>query len=546
MKKELNEKSKIKNSSKLFFSGVLILTISNLIIKAIGLMFKIPMNEKIGDEGAGYYNTAYTIYTYLYMVSTAGLPTAISIIISDSRARGQIKQVKRILRIAVWLFVIIGIIGMSIMLIGAQPMSKAIGAENTKYAMYAIAPTLFLICVSSALRGYFQGYQQMVPTAISQLIEAVCKLGVGLAFAEYAIRQNYPIYIVAAYAAVGLTVGEGLGMVYLVFSKLLFKEHNYDAEFLEGKLEDDTVSPTMEILKKMIVIALPIAISASVMSLTNLIDMFLVMNRLQSAAGFSEMMANKLYGAYNMSVTLYNLPQTFVVAISVSIIPAISTYIAKNNRIKTAETIGSAFRLASMIAFPAGIGFLILSKPILDLLYYSRPEDVVIAAPLLSYLGIAVMFIALVSLSNSVLQAIGKINVPVFTMLIGGVVKIAANYILVGNPDININGAPIGTMCCYGIIAVLNLIVIKRHYKEISIVKMFGKTFISAVIMGIFGYLVSQPVSSFMGAKAGIILTIGGCMVIYFLTLLAIGGFTREDILMLPKGEKIAKLLRIK
>jgi len=292
--------------------------------------------------------------------------------------------------------------------------------------------------------------------------------------------------------------------------------------------------------------AVPVTVGSAVLSLTNLIDMFLVMNRLQSAAGFSEMMANKLYGAYNMSVTLYNLPQTFVVAISVSIIPAISAFIAKNNRVKTAETIGTAFKLASMIAFPAGMGFLILSKPILNLLYYSKPEDVVIAAPLLSYLGIAVMFIALVSLSNSVLQAIGKINVPVFTMLIGGLVKIAANYILVGQPDVNINGAPIGTMCCYGIIAILNLIVIKKNYKEVSVIKMFSKTFISAAVMGVFAYLMINPVSTYLGQKLGVVAVIGGCVVIYFLMLLAIGGFTKEDILMLPKGEKIAKVLKIK
>ena len=210
-------KFKLKNSSKLFFSGVLILTVSNLIIKVIGLLFKIPMNHTVGDEGMGYYNTAYTFYTYLYMVSTAGLPTAISIMISDSKANCQFKQVKRIYRIAMVLFIVIGLLGTSIMLFGAEPMSKAIGAVNTKYSMLAIAPTLFLICISSALRGYFQGYQQMGPIAVSQLLEAVCKLAIGITFAKYALDQGYPIYIAAAFAAVGLTIGVGLGMMFLVF-----------------------------------------------------------------------------------------------------------------------------------------------------------------------------------------------------------------------------------------------------------------------------------------------------------------------------------------
>ena len=183
----LDKKNKIKNSSKLFFSGVLVLTITNLLVKVIGLMFKIPMNHIVGDEGMGYYNSAYTFYTYLYMVSTAGLPTAISIMISDSRANRQIKQVKRIFRLAMLLFIVIGVISTMIMFFGAGIMSSAIGAAPTKYSIMAISPTLLFICVSSALRGYFQGYQQMVPTAVSQFLEAACKLGVGIAFALYAI-----------------------------------------------------------------------------------------------------------------------------------------------------------------------------------------------------------------------------------------------------------------------------------------------------------------------------------------------------------------------
>ena len=153
---------KTKNTSKLFFSGVIVLTVTNLIVKAIGLMFKIPMNHIVGDEGMGYYNSAYTFYTYLYMVSTAGLPTAISIMISDSRAKRQLKQAKSIYRIAMTVFCIIGVVSMLIMFFGSGLMSKAIGAENTKYSIMAIAPTLFFICIASALRGYFQGDRKSV------------------------------------------------------------------------------------------------------------------------------------------------------------------------------------------------------------------------------------------------------------------------------------------------------------------------------------------------------------------------------------------------
>ncbi|MBQ6836908.1 MAG: polysaccharide biosynthesis protein, partial [Clostridia bacterium] len=479
-----------------FAIGALVLMIASIATKIIGAIFKIPLTNLIGADGMGVFGVAYTIYSTLFVISTAGLPIAISKMVAEANAVGNHKRIKSILKVSLLSFSVIGILASFIMVIFAEPLTNLVGNTLAYYAVLAIAPSLFFVSIVSIIRGFYQGLSDMVPTAVSQVLESAGKLGFGLLFAYILQSRGYSFEICAAGAILGVTLGTLMSAIYLfIIVGKKFKEYkNIDAD-----------EPFVPLAKSIVKMAVPVTVGSAVLSLTNLIDMFLVMNRLQSAAGFSEMMANKLYGAYNMSVTLYNLPQTFVVAISVSIIPAISSFIAQNNRIKTAETIGTAFKLASMIAFPAGIGFLILSKPILNLLYYSKPEDVVIAAPLLSYLGIAVMFIALVSLSNSVLQAIGKINVPVFTMLVGGIVKIAANYILVGQPDVNINGAPIGTMCCYGVIAILNLIVIKKNYKEVSIVKMFSKTFVSAVVMGIFAYLMINPVSAYLGQKLGVV-----------------------------------------
>lgn len=520
-----------------FASGALILMLASVATKVIGAIFKIPLSNLIGADGMGVFGVAYTIYSTLFVISTAGLPIAISKMVAEARAIGDSKRIKSIFKVALCSFSLIGILASLIMIVFAKPLTGMVGNTLAYYAVLSIAPSLFFVSIVSIIRGYFQGLSDMLPTAISQVLESIGKLLFGLVFAYILQNLGYSFEICAAGAIAGVTLGTLLSAMYLfikAYSNIkLYKNVSADEPFIP-------------LAKSIVKMAVPVTVGSAVLSLTNLIDMFLVMNRLQSAAGFSEVMANKLYGAYNMSVTLYNLPQTFVVAISVSIIPAISTYIAKKNRKKTSETISTAFRLASVIAFPAGIGFFILSEPILGLLYYSRPEDVVIAAPLLSYLGIAVIFIALVSLSNSVLQAIGKINVPVVTMLIGGLVKITANYILVGNPDININGAPIGTICCYGIISILNIIIIKKYYSELSLAKMFAKPLIAAAIMGIFAQLTIAPVSSYIGFKLGVIAVICGCGIIYFLTLFAIGGITKDDILMLPKGEKILHKLKIK
>lgn len=532
--------SKIKNSSKLFFSGVLILTISNLIIKAIGLMFKIPMNHIVGDEGMGYYNSAYTLYTYLYMVSTAGLPTAISIMISDSRAKGQIKQVKRILHISVALFVVIGLVCMGVMIFGAKPMSMAMGAENTKYAMYAIAPTLFLICVSSALRGYFQGYQQMIPTAVSQLLEAVCKLGVGIAFAMYAIKQNYPIYIVAAYAAIGLTVGVALGMMFLIFSKLMFKEQNYDAEYLEGKIEDTTVSPKRELLKKLFIIALPITVSASVMSLTNLIDTAIV-QRLLQMTGLTQRTATELYGNYtSLAVPMFNLPPVLVYPISYSIVPLISAAKRQGDTERCRIVMESSMRVAMLIGIPCGLGLAVLSEPILSLFYVE--SSVKLAAPLLTLLAPSTAFICILSITNAILQANGFERKPLISMLTGAVVKIVTNFFLI--QMIGMKGTPISTFLCYLTVTVMNLYFVYKHVGVMpKLSGLFGKPLLASALCAAAAYFTYAGISSVISSRLVVFVAILVAVAVYLVAIFLVRGISGDDVKLLPKGDKIFRIL---
>ena len=532
-------KSKLKNSSKLFFSGVLILTVSNMIIKVIGLLFKIPMNHIVGDEGMGYYNSAYTFYTYLYMVSTAGLPTAISIMISDSKANCQFKQVKRILRISIILFVVIGLLGTSIMFFGSGAMSRAIGAENTKYSMMAIAPTLFLICISSALRGYFQGYQQMVPTAISQLLEAVCKLGVGIAFAYYAISQNYPIYIVAAYAAVGLTDGVGLGMMFLVFSKLIFKEQQYNAEFLADKAEDDTALPSKTLLKKLLVIALPITISASVMSLTNLIDTAIV-QRLLQMTGLTQVAATELYGNYtSLAVPMFNLPPALIYPISYSIVPLISAAKKKGDAQRCKLVMESSMRVSMLIGIPCGLGMAALAKPILALFY--KASSVELAAPLLTLLAPSTAFICILSVTNAILQANGFERKPLISMLVGATVKIVTNYILIQN--IGMKGTPISTFLCYLTVTLLNLYFIKKHVGVMpKLSGLFGKPLVASALCALTAYFVYTLLDSVLQSRLIVIVAILCAFVVYFVAIFLFRGVSGDDIKLLPKGEKLYKI----
>ncbi|MBQ6677666.1 MAG: polysaccharide biosynthesis protein, partial [Clostridia bacterium] len=457
---------KVKNSTRMFVSGVVVLTISNLVIKAIGLLFKIPMHNFLSGEGMGYYNAAYQIYTLFYMISTAGLPVATSIMISESRSLGKIDQVKKIFKISLGMFFVVGFVGMALMLVGANAFSvHVIKNEPTALCIMAIAPTLFFVCLSSAMRGYFQGYQKMLPVAISQLIEALCKLGLGIAFALYALNKygSEPgaLKYVAAYAILGLTVGAGLGMVYLTFTKMLFKSDKYDAEYLEESGEDHEVTKASKFIKRIALIAIPITISSSVMSLTNLIDTVLIQNLLQSFRGFSRIDASTVYGNYTtLAVPLFNLPPVLVYPISYSLVPLVTAARTKGDHERAHRVMESALRVAILIGIPCAIGLCALSEPILSLFYRDRAA-ITSTAPLLSLLAPSTFFLCVLSITNAMLQACGRERKPLISMAIGAVAKIGANFallIFIGMP-----GTPISTFICYFTATVINMFFIKKY-----------------------------------------------------------------------------------
>jgi stage V sporulation protein B len=297
-------------------------------------------------------------------------------------------------------------------------------------------------------------------------------------------------------------------------------------------------------LRRLVAITVPIAIGSSVMSVTNLVDTSVVLDRLL-AAGFSQADAETMFGAYSgMARTLFNLPTALIIPIGISVIPAIAQRFTVGDKSASSGILGSALRLAILMALPAGLGLSFMAKPILDLLYPARPEDAVMVAPLLSMLGIAVMFVCLVSITNAILQAIGREQVPVFTILVGGVVKVITNFTLVGRPDVNIYGAPVGTNLCYFIIMALNLLYIRKTLGHLPNVLGFTAKALGASLVACAGarllYIYASPVIS--GRLATVVCIVFAGMV-YLGIVLITKAMRREDVILLPKGEKIAQLL---
>lgn len=535
-----------KKSTKMFVNGVLILTVSNILVKTIGLLFKIPLHAYLGDEGMGYFNAAYTIYTWFYMISTAGLPVAMSVLVSKSRAKGNFNQVKKILRLSLWLFFIIGSVGMLILALGSGLFASLIKVDKANLCILAIAPTLFFVCLTSAYRGYFQGHQIMWPTAASQLIESVGKLVLGILFASWSISRGNPLHVTAAYTILGITIGVFCGMVFIWLAKLLY---NTDAVNAEYALPDSYTMPTertKKLLRELIVIAIPVTLSSSVMSLANLVDLVVVSRRLQDS-GLSEAAAAALYGNYTtLAVPLFNLPPVLVYPIGYSLVPMLSALIVQKDTERLQRTMNSSLKVAAILSIPCAVGMAALAEPILLMIFGSKDGSATTAAPLLATLAVSSFLVSMLAITNAVLQAHKKEVLPLISMLTGAAAKIIISYLLIGNPAIRMFGAPISTDICYIIVVLMNFFFCARYAGlKPDLVGVFVKPLLAAALCGgtaIGVYALAE--SAIARQRIDTILAIAAAIVVYVFGILLSGCLCKEDFEFIPAGRKIYDILR--
>lgn len=536
-----------------FFGGAAILAAGILIVKLIGMFYKIPLINIIGEAGAADFNNAYNIYAVLLTVSTAGLPVAVSKLVSEANALNRRNQVRRTFRLALVLFLTLGLISFLVMFFRADALAGMMNDSKAAAGIRALAPAVVCVGCLAALRGYSQGHSNMAPTSISQIIEALCKLVVGLGLAFWLVKQGKDPDVAAAGAITGVTVGTVVALIYMVLDFFLSRGR----EDTHGTDRPDSAG---SILANILKIAVPITLSSSMVGIVTVIDSSLVQGQLQSALNLTEKASRTLYGNYSGALNIYNLPTSLMAAITASVIPAVSAALARRDRRGAARITGSALRITALLSFPMGVGLFVLGTPIIRLLFPSL--NVEVAGPLLSTLGVATPFVCMVLVCNSVLQAHGFINLPVIVMVLGGVVKIVNNYNLVG--AIGIAGAPVGNILCFGLALVLDLVVITRVIpNRPRLLPIFVKPAIASAIMGgaawaVYGLLsriltaeqVNEAgetirVVSRMGNALGIFLAIAVAGVVYLVLVVAIRAISKDDLALMPKGDKLARLLRL-
>lgn len=527
-----------EQKSNTFFGGAAILAISIAIVKVIGALYKIPLGRILGDVGFGHFNNAYAIYNLLLMISTAGLPVAMSKTISEANALGRRNQVHRVFRVALVTFIILGAISSLVMFVFAQQLADLQGDSLAAPAVRVMALSCFFVCTMSAYRGYAQGHSDMVPTAVSQVLEALTKLIVGLVLAWYLLYLGFGSEFSAAGAIGGVTASGFVSLVYL-----MIRHHRRNRR--DGENASDTPDRAGRILKTLLAIAIPITLSSSVVPITTYLDTVQVQNLLQSALGYSEELAVSLYGCYQKAVTIYNLPAAFMVSLTACIVPAVSAALTRKDTLGAGKIAESALRVGALLALPAGVGLSVLSAPIIQMLYPETNQEV--ASHCLFLLGIASIFVCMMLLCNAILQANGRAALPIWFIAISSAVKLLVNFVLVQLPAVGIKGAPMGTLVCFALVSVMELVAIKKVTPHPPrYLRVFVKPIIAAVIMGAAAWAAYGLLRNTFGntlSVAGAIVV--GC-VVYAVLVVVLRIVSRDDLSLMPKGDKIAKLLRIK
>ena len=434
-------------------NGALSLTLSAIILKVLGLIYKIPLSALLGDEGMGYFNSAYTIFSLFYLLCTAGVPKAITMLTAESIAKGSGKLERKIVSVSIIAFLFISTLSTIALTLFSGQLAEFIGSANSRATIIAIAPSIIPVALSGVIRGRLTARLKLGAVAVSQILDGVGKLAFGLILAIYASKLGFSAPIISAFTILGVSIGALFSLLFLCIASKTLKR--------DDKKEQNIIIPNnRNILKRVLSISFPITLASCVMSLGGLIDLSMTMRQLV-AIGYTEEQATAYYGNYTtLAVPMYNLAISLISPISIALLPIIAGHYIKGEYSKFNSCIRTAISSSAFICAPLVIGIFAYSEEILKLLF--RGSDISVGAPLLCLLIPSASIMSLLLIVNSVLEAKGRYSVPLISMLVGSVFKIIFGYYFISNESFGIAGAPIGTLISYVISLSISLIALGR------------------------------------------------------------------------------------
>lgn len=513
----------MSNTQKSIVSGMTVLSVVGLICKIVGALYRIPLAWLIGDEGMGTYQLVFPTYNMLLTISSAGLPVAISRMVSFTLARDDPRNARRIFRVALCLLASLGFIAMLLMIVMSPSLAIRSGDPSTQPGFVAIAPALLLVCIMSALRGFMQGQQNMVPTAISQLIEQVGKVFIALPLAYVGMRVS------VAYAAAGVLLGTSIAEgAALLFMCVVYWRRKAAFSAL-AQNEDEPVLGKRTLVKRLLSLSIPITLGACIVPIASFIDSGLLLNRLVDA-GIERGTALGLYGRYSGYVlTLINVPTALATAIAMSLVPSISSAMARGDGKAMRHQSALGLRLSFVVGLPCSVGMSLLSSRLLSLIYhFDTPQTLQTTAELLSISSLTIVLFTVVQSTSGILQGLRKQRIPMYTLMVGVAVKIFLNYTLIGTPEINIYGAPIASVACYTLSMLPNLYYVRKYTgMKLDFTGIFLKPALAAALMGMLLFFALRLLPS--GRLWTVLLVVIG-VASYAAFVLLTGALTQEDL----------------
>ena len=537
---------------------------SAVIVKLIGAIFKIPLSSKycLGDLGFGYFSSAYDLFTPFYALAMAGLPVAVSKTVSEYSAKGRYNDVRQMLKVSRRVYLAAGLICFLCLAAFVYPFSRLTDSTGEGiYSLFAMTPSVIFCCLMSSYRGYYQGLNNMLRTAVSELLEALCKLILGFGFGFLTVKITGNAALGSAAAIFGITVGTAVSTLYLkLYYK--FKGDGFSTEQVSGSLKADSGKTAV---KALVMIAVPVALASLAGNIALIIDALTVRRQLgaldenslniirgmyaYSVADYNKTAATPitngelsalLYGIRGKAYTLFNLVPTLTTVIGVSAVPVLSGLNAEKDYTALNRNLNSALKLTSLISIPAGVGLCVASDRIMKLLYDSA-ASVEIGAPLLKVFGIAAIFAGTAIPLTGVLQAIGKQKAALINIAAGAAAKLIIGILTVSVPEINIMGAAVGTLACYAVIFVLHITVLLRSKGiSVNIKAVFLKPLVSALICGIAACAVLKIEETFFVTFSAIL----AAVVVYVICLILLKALEEDDLSYLPKAEKLTEFCK--
>ncbi len=548
--------------------------IAQVFIKLLGFLYRhvLIIIPEFGDEGSGLYGIGFNIYMLLLTVATVGIPGAISKLVSNRVAKGEIKEAKHIFKIALLLFSLIGIIGTTVMLISAKSMASMAGNEAASGVLIALAPSVIFVAIAAVIRGYFNGMYNMKPASFNQALEQIFKAGLTILFVyiihyifnnradlalQFGITESNVTAIMAVWANVATTVSTAIGLFYLF---VYFRIHRKDIDSVNKEaIEDNSEIKSLKKTVKMILsLSIPMSLASIVSAINRNIDSFTVNNILQQVLPVmrQELIGNKdlivseatrLYGILAGKVDmLIGLPLSINIAFATALVPAITEAISKKDEKLASKRISYSLKLSILIALPCSIGLMCLAGPILELLFQGQIATSPEAPLLLQISSLTILFTVVNQTINASLQGLGKLYVPALALLCGVIVKLILNLVLIRIPEINVYGAAISSICCHLIATIIVYTVLRKNIKlQFDFKSLVLKPIIATLLMAVFAILSFNGIKLLLGHSSRIMTAVSliVAVAVYSLSVIKLKVLSKEDYSLLPAGDKIYKLL---